>query len=63
MGAGAGRSSRNLLDLGFAVRRCDLPAVDEVFELLLVLIRVAVGLVAKHATLLDEILEGGVGVA
>jgi len=33
--------------------------VDEVFELLLVLVCVAIGLVAQHPTLLDEVFECG----
>src|SRR4029077_16544532 len=41
----------------FAVFRSQLPAVDEVLQLLLVLIGVPVGLVPKHAPLLDEVFK------
>src|SRR2546430_8340414 len=67
MGAAAGRFSagcalgRHTLDLDsdltLAVGRRQLAAVDEVLQLLLVLVGMAVGVVAEHAALLDEILE------
>src|SRR4029077_2729392 len=41
----------------FAVFRSQLPAMDEVLQLLLVLIGVPVGLVAKHAPLLDKVFK------
>ena len=43
--------------LAIAVLRRQLAGVDEVLELLLVLVRVAVRRVTKDAALLDEILE------
>jgi len=62
MGAGgslsvlSGRRQRPVR-LAIAVLRRQLAGVDEVLELLLVLVRVAVGCVTKDAALLDEILE------
>src|SRR5207248_2060384 len=47
----------SLFDLPVSILRRHLPAVDEVFELFLVLVRVPVGLVAEHPPLLDEVLE------
>src|SRR2546429_5898058 len=67
MGAAAGRFSagcalgRHTLDLDsdltLAVGRRQLAAVDEVLQLLLVLVGMAVGVVAEHAALLGEVLE------
>ena len=48
---------------GVAVDRNRLAAVDEVLQLLLVLIRVAVRLVPQDAPLLDEVVECGARVA
>src|SRR5229473_4265911 len=63
MGA-AGSPSLHRFAVGrLAVDRNRLAAVDEVFELLHVLIRVAVSLVAQHAPLLDEVVERGTRVA
>src|SRR5437879_13371356 len=70
MGAAAGRFSvgRALgrqtidLDLPLAVGRRQLPAVDEILELLLVLVGVPVRLVPQHASLLDEVFERRAGV-
>jgi len=62
MGAGGSLSvlsgrRRRPVRFAIAVLRRQLAGVDEVLELLLVLIRVAVGLVAKDTPLLDEIFE------
>ena len=65
MGAGASLSGlladRHLGPIGFAlpVLRGQLPRVDEVLELLLVLIRMRVEGVAQDPPLLGEVLEGG----
>src|SRR5260370_3352246 len=48
---------------GLGVLGSQLAAVDEVFELLLVLIRVAIGLVPEHSSLLDEVVKRRLGVA
>src|SRR5229473_7255903 len=62
--AGAGSPSLHRLAVRrLAVDRDRLAAVDEVFELLLVLIRIAVRLVAQHAPLLNEVVERGSRVA
>src|SRR5450759_2677585 len=45
--------------LALPVLRGDLARVDEVLQLLLVLVRVAIGRVAQDAALLGEVLEGG----
>ncbi len=61
MGAVATRS-RSANFFAFAVLGSQLPAVDEVLQLFLVLIGVPVGLIAEHAPLLDEVLKRGWGV-
>src|SRR5467141_1850795 len=58
-----GSLSRRVDALRLAVLRGDLPAVNEVLELLLVLICVPVRLVAEDAPLLDEVFERGPGIA
>src|SRR5450756_565321 len=57
-----GRRRRRTVSLALhalPVLRGDLACVDEVLQLLLVLVRVAIGRVAQHAALLGEVLEGG----
>src|SRR5712691_2492762 len=58
MGAVATRS-RSANVFAFAVLGSQLPAVDEVLQLFLVLIGVPVRLIAEHAPLLDEVLKRG----
>src|SRR5216684_7040535 len=56
MGAVATRS-RSANFFAFAILGSRLPAVDEVLQLFLVLVGVPVGLIAEHASLLDEVLK------
>src|SRR5216684_1680674 len=58
MGAGASLNPRRRYFLGLAVFGSQLPAVDEVLELLLVLVGMPVGFVPEDAALLDEVFEG-----
>jgi hypothetical protein len=58
-----GAGARFRVDLTIAVGGRRLAAVDEVLELLFVLVRVPVGLVAKHTPLLGEIFERRASVA
>ncbi len=58
MGAVATRS-RSANFFAFAVLGSQLPAVDEVLQLFLVLVGVPVRLIAEHAPLLDEVLKRG----
>src|SRR5207248_1424409 len=51
------------VDLAFSIGGGELAAVDEVLELLLVLVGMAVRLVAKYPPLLDEVLECAARVA
>jgi hypothetical protein len=64
MAAGA-RFSRDgfTVRLAVTVLRRHLAGVDEVFELLLVLVSVAIRRVAQDAALLGEVFEGGTRVA
>jgi len=50
------------VDFALSVRGRNLPTVDEVLELFLVLVDPVIGLVAQHAPVLDEVLESGASV-